>query len=117
MAIRPGCADPVANRGLATGPPVPRPDQGVGDGARQIAEGRFTERIPVRQNDELGELASDFNAMAEMLARTEEFRRQWVSDSSHELRTPIAVLRAEIEALQDGCAPATKRPLTACSSM
>jgi two-component system sensor histidine kinase BaeS len=40
--------------------------------------------------------------MAEMLARTEEFRRQWVSDSSHELRTPIAVLRAEIEALQDG---------------
>ena len=71
-------------------------------GARQIAEGRLSERIPVRQNDELGQLASDFNTMADTLARTEESRRQWVSDSSHELRTPIAVLRAEIEALQDG---------------
>jgi two-component system sensor histidine kinase BaeS len=36
-----------------------------------------------------------------MLAQAEESRRQWISDSSHELRTPIAVLRAEIEALQD----------------
>jgi two-component system sensor histidine kinase BaeS len=71
-------------------------------GARHIAGGRFSERIPVRRSDELGELAADFNAMAEMLERTEEIRRQWISDSSHELRTPIAVLRAEIEALQDG---------------
>jgi two-component system sensor histidine kinase BaeS len=78
------------------------PIRALASGARQIAEGRFDERIPVERSDELGELASDFNAMAEMLARTEEFRRQWVSDSSHELRTPIAVLRAEIEALQDG---------------
>lgn len=78
------------------------PIKALASGARQIAEGRFAERIIVHRSDELGELAADFNAMAEMLARTEEFRRQWVSDSSHELRTPIAVLRAEIEALQDG---------------
>ena len=78
------------------------PIKALASGARQIAEGRFDNRIPVERSDELGELASDFNAMAGMLARTEEIRRQWVSDSSHELRTPIAVLRAEIEALQDG---------------
>jgi two-component system sensor histidine kinase BaeS len=87
------------------------PIKALAMGARQIAEGRFTERIPVRQNDELGELATDFNAMAEMLARTEEFRRQWVSDSSHELRTPIAVLRAEIEALQDGVRTSDEKTL------
>ncbi|HRD48586.1 MAG: HAMP domain-containing protein [Candidatus Competibacter sp.] len=88
-----------------------RPIKALAMGARQIAEGRFSVRIPVRQNDELGELASDFNAMAEMLARTEEFRRQWISDSSHELRTPIAVLRAEIEALQDGVRTADEKTL------
>ena len=87
------------------------PIKALTSGARQIAEGRFTERILVQQNDELGELASDFNAMAEMLARTEEFRRQWVSDSSHELRTPIAVLRAEIEALQDGVRTSDEKTL------
>lgn len=88
-----------------------RPIKALAMGARQIAEGRYVERIPVRQNDELGELAADFNAMAEMLARAEEFRRQWISDSSHELRTPIAVLRAEIEALQDGVRTADEQTL------
>jgi two-component system sensor histidine kinase BaeS len=87
------------------------PIRDLAHGARQIAAGRFAAQIPVRRNDELGELASDFNAMAEMLARTEEFRRQWVSDSSHELRTPIAVLRAEIEALQDGVRNADEKTL------
>lgn len=71
-------------------------------GARQIAGGQYAVRIPVQQGDELGDLAEDFNAMAEVLARTEESRQQWISDTSHELRTPLAVLRAEIEALQDG---------------
>jgi two-component system sensor histidine kinase BaeS len=78
-----------------------RPIRDLTAGARQITEGRFSERIPVRGNDELAELAEDFNAMARMLAQNDESRRQWISDSSHELRTPIAVLRAEIEALQD----------------
>ena len=88
-----------------------RPIRELATGARQIAEGRFSERIPVHRADELGALASDFNAMAEMLARTEEYRRQWVSDSSHELRTPIAVLRAEIEAIQDGVRTADEKTL------
>ena len=77
------------------------PIRDLTQGARHIAQGRFSEPIPVRGNDELGELAAGFNAMAAMLAREEESRRQWIADSSHELRTPIAVLRAEIEALQD----------------
>ena len=78
------------------------PIKALANGARQIAKGRFSERIPVDRSDELGELANDFNSMADMLTHTEESRRQWISDSSHELRTPLAVMRAEIEALQDG---------------
>jgi two-component system sensor histidine kinase BaeS len=78
------------------------PIHDVTEGARRIADGWLDARIPVRRDDELGELAFNFNAMAERLAKVEESRRAWISDTSHELRTPLAVLRAEIEALQDG---------------
>lgn len=71
-------------------------------GAQRVADGWLDARIPVRSRDELGELAENFNAMAERLVRQEESRRTWISETSHELRTPLAVLRAEIEALQDG---------------
>ncbi|MCP5227322.1 ATP-binding protein [Accumulibacter sp.] len=70
--------------------------------ARQIAGGTLDARIQIRSEDELGQLAADFNDMAERLGRVEESRRAWISESSHELRTPLAVLRAEIEAMQDG---------------
>ena len=58
--------------------------------------------MPVTTTDELGKLASDFNLLALTLEKNEQARRQWVADISHELRTPIGILRGEIEALQDG---------------
>jgi two-component system sensor histidine kinase BaeS len=68
----------------------------------QLAAGTFTVRVPVTSHDELGQLASDFNSLALALEKSELTRRQWVADISHELRTPLAILRCEIEALQDG---------------
>ncbi|MBK1724775.1 ATP-binding protein [Thiocystis violacea] len=87
------------------------PIKALARGTREIAEGRQSQPIVVPGSDELSALAADFNAMADMLARTEEARRGWVADSSHELRTPIAVLRAEIEAMQDGVRSADERTL------
>jgi two-component system sensor histidine kinase BaeS len=78
------------------------PIEEIASGAHRIAEGVLDTRIPVRRDDELGELAHNFNIMAERLAKVEVSRRAWISDTSHELRTPLAVLRAEIEAMQDG---------------
>lgn len=82
-----------------------RPIRDLASGAREIANGRLGARIPVRQDDELGALAADFNEMAARLERADETRRAWVSDASHELRTPLAVLRAQLEAMQDGLRP------------
>jgi two-component system, OmpR family, sensor histidine kinase BaeS len=58
--------------------------------------------VPVTSGDELGRLASDFNALALTLEKNEQARRSWLADISHELRTPLAILRGEIEALEDG---------------
>lgn len=71
-------------------------------GTRALASRKFETRIRVHTKDELGQLATDFNHMAETLKNYEVSRQQWISDISHELRTPIAILKGEIEAIQDG---------------
>jgi len=78
------------------------PVRKIAEGTRAIRNRRFDTRITVVSNDELGQLAEDFNVMAQTLQSYENIRRQWLSDIAHELRTPLAVLRGEIEALQDG---------------
>ena len=78
------------------------PVRRIAEGANAIRSRRFDKRITVASNDELGQLAEDFNVMAQTLQSHESTRRQWLSDIAHELRTPLAVLRGEIEALQDG---------------
>ena len=72
------------------------------DGARGIAQGRLGTRVRARGHDELATLARTFNHMATRLDRVESSRRAWLADVAHELRTPLAAMRAEIEALQDG---------------
>ena len=79
-----------------------RPIRQLTDGAHALASRKFETRIAVHSGDELGQLAQDFNRMAQTLERYETMRQQWISDISHELRTPIAILRGEIEAIQDG---------------
>jgi len=68
----------------------------------RLASGEFDTRVAVGPQDELGQLARDFNTLALSLEKNEQARRQWVADISHELRTPLSILRGEIEAIQDG---------------
>ena len=79
-----------------------RPVRQLTRGAHALASRQFDTRITVKSGDELGQLADDFNRMAQTLERHEHLHRQWLSDISHELRTPLAVLKGEIEALIDG---------------
>jgi len=79
-----------------------RPVEELAKGSRDLASRKFDTRIKVSSSDELGQLSHDFNHMAQTLERYEHLRKQWISDISHELRTPIAILRGEIEAILDG---------------
>ena len=79
-----------------------RPLRELARATEQLAAGLFSVRVRITSNDELGRLAGHFNSLALALEKNEEARRQWVADISHELRTPLAILRGEIEALQDG---------------
>jgi len=67
----------------------------------RIADGRYAERVPVTSKDELGELAVQFNRMAETLERIEQMRRDLIADVAHELRTPLASITGYIEAMLD----------------
>ncbi|HEY2631806.1 MAG TPA: HAMP domain-containing sensor histidine kinase [Solirubrobacteraceae bacterium] len=61
----------------------------------------LSERLPGGRNDELGRLAASFNATLDALERSVESQRNLVADASHELRTPIASLRANIQTLAE----------------
>ena len=69
---------------------------------RRISAGRYGERVPVRDADELGELSESFNAMAGALEAAEQRRMDVISDVSHELRTPLSTLQGYIEGLAEG---------------
>lgn len=85
------------------------PVKALSKGAKSLSSGNLETRIRVTSNDELGELASDFNKLAQTLGKNEIQRKQWLVDISHELRTPIAVLRSEIEAMMDGIRDPTNK--------
>lgn len=69
--------------------------------AQKMKSGDLSQRVQVRTNGELGELAKAFNAMADGLERQEQLRRNMVIDVAHELRTPLTNVRGYLEALRD----------------
>lgn len=78
------------------------PVRQVAAATHRLAAGDYAERVAVQSTDEVGQLARDFNQLAHTLERNEQMRREFMADISHELRTPLAVLRGELEALEDG---------------
>lgn len=79
--------------------------------ANQLSQGNYQHHVDVKRNDELGDLSQVMNQLADILYQHEQSRRQWVADTSHELKTPLAVLQAQISAMQDGIRQATPEHL------
>ena len=78
--------------------------------AREMAMGKFDTRADEAGVTEMRELASSFNSMAGQLKQTEESRREFVANVSHELRSPMTSIQGYIEGMRDGTIPPQEHP-------
>jgi signal transduction histidine kinase len=86
---------------------ITRPVEQLTHAAQSLAKGNLSARVTVGDqltrlgSDELSELGTAFNSMAEHLQQSERLRRDMTADLAHELRTPLAVMRGNLEAMID----------------
>lgn len=96
----------AASAGVLAARRIQRPVRIAANAARELGGGALDTRLPVRGHDELADLATSFNAMAERLGdsieqlqRKDEQQRRFVADVAHDLRTPLASLTAATDGL------------------
>jgi len=81
--------------------------------AKKISHGDLTHRVDVSSEDEIGELAKSFNSMAKSIDKNNQLRRRLLGDIVHEIKTPLTVVRGNIEAMLDGVIEPTPKKLAA----
>lgn len=84
---------------------VYRPIRNITKAAEQYAKGDFSKQIAVNSNDEIGYLANTLNYMATTLGTMEEEQRKFISNVSHDFRSPLTSIKGYIEAMLDGTIP------------
>ena len=87
---------------------ISKPIIEINDAVRDIAAGNFGKRVEINTGDEIGQLASSFNFMADSIENLEKQRSEFVSDVSHELRTPMTSISGFVEGILDGTIPPEK---------
>jgi signal transduction histidine kinase len=90
---------------------VAKPVKALTQSAKRIAQGDLSQQIDVKGPPEVVTLGQTLNSMSESLQRSEKNRRALTADIAHELRTPLAVQRANLEALEDGVYPLNQETL------
>jgi two-component system, OmpR family, sensor histidine kinase BaeS len=88
------------------------PLQRLTKAVHRVGQGHLDEQVPISTKDEVGQLATAFNDMANNLKKQEYLRKQFTADIAHELRTPLTSIRSYIEAFQDGVLQADAENLT-----
>ncbi|HJR81594.1 MAG TPA: ATP-binding protein [Anaerolineales bacterium] len=85
-----------------------RPIRELTHATHAVSQGDLSQQVPVRSNDEIGELAAAFNKMSAELSRSTNSRKQMTADIAHELRTPLSLIVGHAEAVHDGVLPPTR---------
>lgn len=86
-----------------------KPLKQMAKAAKQFGKGDFNVRVSVKGNDEIKELATAFNNMAESLLASETIRKSFVANVSHELKTPMTTIAGFIDGILDGTIPQDKQ--------
>ncbi|MEQ6358111.1 HAMP domain-containing sensor histidine kinase [Thermoanaerobacter thermohydrosulfuricus] len=80
---------------------ITNPLKRLTEAANILSQGKLDYKVDVKSNDEIGKLARAFNKMSLSLMQIDEERKRFVSDASHELKTPLASVKALVESLID----------------
>ncbi len=84
------------------------PIRAMSRAAKEFAAGHFDVRVPVNGNDEVSELSTAFNNMATSLQHSEQMKQTFLSNVSHDLRTPMTTISGFIDGIIDGAIPPEK---------
>jgi signal transduction histidine kinase len=83
---------------------IAKPIESLRLGAKTIGEGKLNHRIEVNTHDELKDLADEFNLMAKKLGELDQMKQDFVSNVTHELRSPLTSIRGYLDLLIQGAA-------------
>ncbi len=81
----------------------------INNAAKIMANGDFKKRIYINSKDEIGQLANVLNDMAESLDEQEKRRREFISNISHDIRSPLTSMKGFLQAIIDGTIPEEKK--------
>ena len=84
---------------------VHKPLKKILKGALEFANGNLSYTIPVNSEDEMGYLSHSLNYMADKLNKNGEYQRQFISNVSHDFRSPLTSIKGYVEAMLDGTIP------------
>ncbi len=88
---------------------IMRPIRKINSVAESYSTGNFDVEMGIKSRDEIGQLASTLEYMASELSKLDEYRKDFISNISHDFRSPLTSIKGYAEAIQDGTIPADKQ--------